>query len=349
MVLGFLLLIAQLVFGFELSSFFFGESFSFWPILAASIPSGMSISTMVYFLLTPFFGHNLFHLLLHTALLVTSIATVRSRLAHPPWKFELSHILIFPVYALLFTILFFSAYLRHGDSFSPLVVATLSEEISVIASFSYGGNRGVNPFLNFMHPLQFNEVISSRWLAAFHASMLQIGFSGLRLSLVLPCVLCSFSFAVLLYFLALEMALPPKVAWMAPLLPLLVAGYGFWDLGYPPGSSQRIDHVSRTKGGETPFFHPTMQVLLGHRSSAFTFAIAALAFLYLASIFRAPRPSDWKPIIFIGGLIGLLPALHIHGFVGLSLFAFIALLCALFVPNRAHIPYFFLGYLPSVS
>jgi hypothetical protein len=337
-----LLLISQVVFGFELSSFAFSDFFSFWPIVASAIPSGISISAISYLVFSLLIGHNIFHIILHTVLLLSAVVFMRKISHHSPFAFRLEHVVPIGVYIIGFTCLFISAYFRGGGSFPPVAITPLFEELSFLSSFSYGCNSRSVSFSNFVSPLQFNERIRARWLPAFHSSMLEKGGAGLRVSIVLPSILSAVSFSILLFFLAVEMGLPPWIAFLAPIVVLSVAGYGFFDLAYPPGSSRRIDHVSRTKAGETSFFHPTMQVLVGNRSSGFSLAIAAITYLYLATAFKTGRSSG-KGMLFVGALIGLLPAFHPQAFVGLSIFTWIALLA-----HRRDIDSFFLGYFTGV-
>jgi hypothetical protein len=214
--------------------------------------------------------------------------------------------------------------------------------MSILSSFTFGCNSGFISPLHFTHPIQFNETIQSRWLSAFHSSMLQIGLAGIRFSLVVPSILYSISFAVLLCCLAIEAKLPFWMAVLAPIVVISVAGYGFFDLSYPPGQSLRIDHVSRRRGGETGFFHPTIHLFLGHRTSGFSFSIAAVLFLYLTVFLKG---QTLRGNMVIGGLIGLVPALHSQAFIGLSVFAFIAFLTRI----KRETVYFLIGYFVSLS
>jgi hypothetical protein len=347
MVLAFLLLPAQFLFGLSLSSFFLSSSFSFWPIVAVAIPSGIGFSSFFYFLFSSILGHHIFHLLIHMVMLLYFAALLFKRGRIPKYQFRISDLLVVILYLAAFSALFCSAYLRNGNSLPIAVLTNLYEELSIVASFSAGLNGGLTPLFNFENPVQRGSKIETRWLAAFHSSMLRIGFCSVRLSVVVPSILYGWSFSILLYFLGLEFKVSPFLSFFAPFLLVLVAGYGVFDLWHTPISDPRLDHVSYTKTGPTEFRHPTLHVLLAQRSSALAFSIAATIFLSFTKLFRFPRSMTPLSLLYIGTLIGLLPAVDAQAFIGLTIFAFIALTCATFSRARRCIPFFLAGYSAS--
>ena len=63
------LLCFQLWFGFEVASRVLRKHFDIWNQMAISIPVGLLVPSLVFFICSTFFGANIFHVILHMLLL----------------------------------------------------------------------------------------------------------------------------------------------------------------------------------------------------------------------------------------------------------------------------------------
>jgi hypothetical protein len=186
-----LLNLSEIFFGSQVVFYFLRDHVALFIQFSFSIPIGFSLSTLAYFLCSPFLGMNALHVMIHLGLLVFAggILMLRTHfnkrfLAFPrPTK---SDILFFVVSLLLALYIVPPLYFSEPRSVSVAVAGEIHEELSLISSFSYGVNGGLGNIFKIRHPACDKCVCRTRWQSAYHSSMMRVSLASLRLSLTVP-------------------------------------------------------------------------------------------------------------------------------------------------------------------
>ena len=329
MVVWCVLLGSQLFFGFQLSRFCFGLVFSSVAILGLSVPTGIGLSSIAYFCTCWLVGHNNMHLLIHIGILIAlSILLLMYNKDR-----SLGQFVVGDLFALCF--LFVASYVIVSRSYPRsktmsllrTTIPYLYEEFAIKASFVYGANSGRFSPLSIKHPAQNGQKVRTRWLTAFHSSMLEMGFASERMSVVAPSLLYFVAFMALMYSIGLEFKIPRYLSCLCPFLVMFVAGYAFYDIRKSPDGSHQLDYVSRTRSKKTVLLHPMLHFFIGMRSTPFASAISAAVFLFALKTAKSSNLITEKPCVLLGALVGVvLPVLNPLAFVAISLFVWLSFL-----------------------
>jgi len=278
-----LTLFLEILFGYELVYYFGPTLMSNFIILSIGIPVGISISTFLVFLFSCVLGQNDIHLVLHTVILGLFVYYINR-------KKEFKKVIdrfegfVFNFYFLIFISLLFVSILGKNNRIPKSVMPFIHEDFSLLASFTDGINSGFLNQFKILHPDQSGMKVVSRWIPAFHSSILMRGFLGLKLSMIIPSAFLFCSYSFLMYSLCRNYSINQIISFIAPFIPLFISGYGAFSLkNISLHRSPLSDYVSDLYDHKTQFIHPTLHIIIGSRSSGYTMSLV-LAFLYVLSI-----------------------------------------------------------------
>lgn len=343
---------AQIWFGFEISYLFLDRGMSQLFIFSFGIPSGIGLSSTLFYFLSFILGTNIFHLLIHLIfLLFGSYALFSKRLKVDGHHFistiknnfltflelpatQKSAFLInrknqdkIFLFIYIFLSFYFSSkiYLHEPRNF-PLILDThLTEELSLISSFHHGCNKingfFIHPTLFIRHPNFSGHFSASNWLTAFHSSMLQIGFAGLRSSLVFPTFFLLLSYFNSLYYLSKQFNIPSILSFFAPIISLTLSGFGFLRFLYNDKRTSRTnDYISQSGYGKCPRFHPLFHLFFGFRHNSLSLPlITGLIYILFFSVkYKISQPKNFKYAGFIFGFV--MPSVQYQSFVAFIVF-----------------------------
>jgi hypothetical protein len=319
--------LAQIWLVLEVSCRFLAPELSFFAVIASSVPVGVSLSTLSFFYCSAIFGHTLPHLLVHTlALTILSAVMLYCRVKSPKrYRFRLINLLPNLVVAIGGMIFIFPTYVSPAGTFLTVMTPVFHEEFALAASFRVGINSGRHPLHRLAHPDRSGSLIVTRWLTAYHMSMLCLAL-GLPQSVSL--VTTSFflcAFAVLMGGLGGEFQLPPLVAPFSVILPMLTSGFGFLE----------FLHSERVLGPETDFvsemgpsfedphrLNPLFHIMVGNRTVLFGLCVGLIVLILLFElIFCRDEARTVRGSRIVGFLIGdVLPAVSHQVFFGILVF-----------------------------
>ena len=177
MVLWCILVGAQLIFGFQISRFCVGSLFTIVALLGLSIPAGIGLSSLCYFALCWLFGHNVFHVVIHIVVLIAiSIFLHRHNQKYTLRELIVSDFAMMVLFFIASRQIVYSSYFpnSHPMSLPETSVPYLYEEFAIKSSFNYGQNSGHFFPWNLKHPAKSGEAVVTKWLTAFHSSMLEM-------------------------------------------------------------------------------------------------------------------------------------------------------------------------------
>ena len=337
------LLCAQSWLGFELCNHFLDERINMIVTVAMGMPVGIGLSSVVFFYLSAIFGQNVLHLVLHTIILFCGSAFVcnRRRYARGSTRpFKRGDLLPVSIFVAVSAYLCSKFYFPAPRSLSLAIDSHIVEELSLQSSFFVGVNSGfLNPFI-VRHPNYAGKRVVSRWLMAFHSSMMRIGFASMRISLVFPSMLLLSSFFVILEELAREFHLPRFLACFVPLISISISGFGFLRILIKDRNSVRTnDYVSQSGYGKVTRFHPVIHILISFRHTILALSICSSLFyvLYWSIRHNNPRQIMLPVTGFFVGFV--LPAVQHQALFGVIVF-YCAFSCLQFVENRENMKEF---------
>lgn len=323
-----LTLVGQIWFGLECSLALFSSHFSFFSMMGASIPLGVSLSTLIFFLLSPFLGHNGWHLRIHViCLFVLTIFLAKRRLKRGrSYRLRLLpsalNMILFAA-AMIFSI---PTHLTAGGDHQILSLPFQHEDIALFTSLQLGVNSGKHMFLTLKHPDRFGSFSVTRWFTAYHASMICCGGGSMKLTFFLTSQMYLFSLMVLIGGLGEEFELTCFVSPCCVLFPLFCSGNGFLEFM----ASERKDNGSvdfiADMGDRFPNPHrlnPVFQILLGSRPTMFAMAISTLCLMLLFQLTFIRDKSKVRSFGIICGFLigGILPMVQHQSFVAMAVFS----------------------------
>ena len=296
--------------------------------ISMGVPTGIGISSMVFFCCSPILGHNAIHLAIHVVLLlsVSGFLWRIRRTGKEPRRIQVvrSELYAMAGYAIMSLYLCFKFYFPSPRSLCLALDSHVVEEISLQSSFYVGVNSGfINP-LRIWHPNYAGRRVVTRWLLAFHASMMRIGYATLRSSLAIPSAMLITSFCVILQQLAILFEIPVFIAWMVPLVSLFVSGFGFLRVLVKERRTVRTnDYVSQSGYGKITRFHPVIHLLLGFRHTTLALPITAMMLYALYAYVRRKSHAQKSMLPMTGLLVGaVLPGVEHQAFCGAVVFFF---------------------------
>jgi hypothetical protein len=326
MVLWIATLAGQLWFGFELCLHFLDPTISIIFVAAFSIPTGIGLSSLLFYFCSVFLGQNFVHLCIHTAALcIISLFLFRLRFqSHRVRSMVVPPIELIPVvvYFLISVFICWKVYFPAPRSLPFVIESQIAEELSLSSSFYCGVNSGlINPF-HIHHPNYAGRYAVSRWVTAFHCSMMRIGFASLKFAFLFPSALLATSFLTTVYCLALRFQLPIILAGLCPFMAVLPSGFGFIRfLTNELRTSRLNDYVSQSGARRIRRFHPVFHVLLSFRSTLLAAPIVTgiLYILYWSVKFKHNTNKFMLPAAgFLAGF--LLPVVQHQSFIGFLVF-----------------------------
>lgn len=318
MVVWIVSIISQVFFGYEICQHCLNFGFPYVTQLAFAVSTGFGASTTLFYIFTPILGSNILNLLVVTAImffagfyLISINKTARTK------KFNIREIVTIVqmiIYLAVSSYLVLKSYFPSNGGFTSEIIPFIMEDLAIQAAFRSGmHNHRSGPF-HMQHPLNYPVPMRSNWLLGMHSTMMQIGFSGFRFSIVVPSIMLLTSFAVLMNQLSLEFQINRFLSFLSPFFLVLLGSYEFFDLNVYP--------LPIKKGKMHPVFH----LLLGCRSTAYSLTISLTVFLVFIKTSRF-RGSPIAAYEYIGLVVGcLLPVIQYQAFVGMSVYIFI--MCA---------------------
>lgn len=303
-------LAAQLLFGFESTIFILQDRVDLSLNFAFSVPLGFGISSIIFFGCSAILGFTFLHLILHMVLIgvISYILLIRrwkKRLIKLPKIDKTTLFYAFISLALAF-IITPPMYLPKPQSLQISFTGDLPEEISLSSSFYQGSNSGFVNIFKIRHPICYKCKASSRWLTAFHSAMLRLGFSSMRISLVAPSLLMFYSIC----FIYLKFSTLFTKKWYFALASLFVFlfaggfGYSHWFEKESRNQSD-LDFVFNFGPLQTEWSHPLFHYIFAFRPSQLSLCIV-ISMLYLLVYSQI----SVREIVYIGVLLGILPAVQ---------------------------------------
>ena len=321
-------IISELWFGFEITYYFLDQMLNIVFVAAFGVTVGIGTSSIFFFLCSTILGQNLIHIILHSLLLIfISIGLLQKRIRIPKklsrfTDIKKPEIIISLIYIVISIYLTWKVYLPAPRSFSLVFDYHLTEELSLISSFHHGVNSGfVNPFY-IRHPNLYGHSAITRWLTAFHSSMLQYGFASLKMSLFIPSFLLISSYLIIMFYFALQFNIPYYIAFFVPFISILLSGFGFLRfLHHEKRTIRTNDYVSQSGYGKYPRFHPVFHLLYGFRHTTLTLPLVnGIIYIYLWMI-KYKKANTSLMIPFVGFMFGLImPATQFQTFIGFIVF-----------------------------
>ena len=303
-----LTLFLQTWLGIELFLPLFYKELSLESIVAASIILGISISTLIFFFSSFFFGFNYFHLLMHDAFIgCVSFILNKRRRRRFDYVFKESIIRLVPPFVLVLSSLVFMlpSYLGINLIFSEKMHIVLHEELALSSSFLYGCNNDRKHFFKIKHPDFFDGFATSRWLTAVHLSMLRLGSDFFRSALLISTTIFYASFFILIYSLALEFLVPFYFAPFTIFIPIFLTGAN--------------EGIACTTCLEYCKLNTLFQVMIGNRPMILTLNLSVLITLLLYRAINCPKSCT---LMKVSGLItgAILPAVMHQAYITILFF-----------------------------
>lgn len=316
-------LVAEVFFGFEVSSLLINNKYDFLTIFAISIPVGISASTMIFFGCAMILGFNSFHLYIHIGGIsaVTYIILMRKIIKK---NFRLPRIsleeAIFGGISLLTSIsLIFFGYRFYPRKFLEAGGSDIQEELAIMNSFYHGVNSGLVNIFKIRHPFCYKCVARSKWLTACHSAMLKIGWASTKMALIAPSILYMFSFCYSFLNVAMKFT-DSKICSLLSLVVIFFAGgFGFyyWTIREHRNNSS-LDFVFNYGAGTTEWSHHILHYILAYRHSQLAISISMAITYLLLSIYK--KKLFRKEFTLIGLLIGFLPGIETQAYIASALF-----------------------------
>lgn len=344
-------LISQIWLGIELFLPTFYRELSIYSIVASGALLGIPISTFIFYFTSYFFGFNLIHLIIHTIfLLIIDFLLNKKRRKTYDYTFKENIITIFsPIIVSFVSLIFiFPIMLTNYGSFLRSIIPTIHEELSLRASFLYGVNKHRNHFFLIDHPDCVGNYVVSRWLTSYHMSMLNLGFGGLRTILMTITIIYLISFFFLLLTICIEFRLHFFMCPLSVCLPLLIAGFGYFDFHKDcekyhlcDSNEPDIDYVSYFGKGfnHDIFMNPLFHIIVGNIPMGYAMGLSTLClFLLYRSICCQSSCSFLKIAGFIIG--GILPSVSHQSFFALLTFSSLNCLFQLWRQKKQYIKQF---------
>ena len=331
-----LTLLSQLIFGFYFAYNIIPVDDNIIFAFGLGIPIGFSTSSFLFFFLSAILGQNIVHIFINIGTMVAAtIFIFFMRLRKVKLNIHLKYYdLIYPIFCLIASFaIFYFAYFPQENKLPCLTNVYLQEDIAIESSFYNGINSGfLNPF-SLKHPLLYGKKITTRWLPAFHSSMLRLGYCNLKLSLVIPSALMFTSFCLVMQNLFKRLNLPFYLGYFAPFIAYSVSGFYYFNFySLSQHNSKAVDYITKTaENKDTHFLHPHLQILFGCRSAIWC---SSIVIAVITSLFTKRSKLFKTSIFFFAGLI--LPSTLLPAFYCLILFL------VLFSIMEIKIPFIFL-------
>ncbi|OHT09660.1 hypothetical protein TRFO_21379 [Tritrichomonas foetus] len=328
----FLLIILQSVwFGYEIIGALAPTKWDHLMVLSCGIPFGFTVISWLFLFIRLLVPINLYvgvFVIIILILLNTFLHAVcyRNRYSRTyGTEFKIMSLLSY----VLFVILIDKSILKDGIGSSGTVFSDIPFHLGLITSFSYGAN---SENLTMLTPFYYGEKLAYPIIPDFFSSILvSAGYASLRFSIAIPTLLLLMSTVYCVHFLALQFSGHQYVSELAVFCFLFASGVGwkwFFISDCRNDFNVNFSHCF-CRDRHTFWIHPLIHFLLPQRSALFSIpiSISILSLLIMGVDFYL---KDNKIVFLAGILMGLLPLLSAHSYIGVGEYAIF--LCLLNFP-----------------
>lgn len=294
-------------------------------LLAISIPFGCTVMSWIFIFVRMFAQISWVHGIIISLFLACVLGMVRMifgymRKPRKMWKIGKEFFVTMGICFLLFIIIIDKSIMKRGNYSSGTVFSDLPFHLSLISSFAYGAN---NYGSKMMTPFYAGEELSYPIIPDFFSSVLAgAGMAPLRLAIALPTLFILMSLAILVYRIA-SMFSPHKYAPELTVATFLTASGVGWKWAFikdcRDNPNANMAHCFCT-GKHTFWIHPLIHFLMPQRSALFSMPLAVAITILLIYVTRARTP-DKKALVMAGVLMGVLPMISAHSFIGVGEYA----------------------------
>jgi hypothetical protein len=225
------------------------------------------------------------------------------------------------------------AMLKGGTSSAGTTFSDLPFHLSLISSFAYGANSGTG---EFQTPFYLNENLCYPIIPDFHSAILVgCGGASLRISVAIPSMFLLYAVTFALHSLAIQFSSLRFVPELTIICWLLASGVG-WKYAFSKNiradPNANLVHAFGSNG-YTFWIHSLIHYLLPQRSGMFStpfnIQIVSLLFDAVEGGFL-----NLQALLLAGLLMGLLPMLSAHSYLGVGEYAIFLCLSAFPFRNR---------------
>ena len=321
-------LLIEVWFGFECSLALFSRHLSFFPMVGAAVPVGVSLSTIAFFLMSPILGHGRVHLLCHTVgLIVLSVVLFNRRLRSG--RVYTLRMLKTAMYSLLMAvalIFIIPSHVTTSGDFESISIPYQHEDISLFYSLECGVNSNGYSLRGLKHPDRYGCVAVTRWFTAYHASMLACGGSSMKVTFFFTSLEYLCSLLMLISAFGEEFELSCFVCPFCVTFPIFCSGNGFLEFLASERYLMRLTDFISNMGSGFPDPHrlnPLFHIVLGNREMMFATATAALCLILLFKLTFVRGRSEMLLISSVCGFLigGVLPMVQHQTFFALVVFS----------------------------
>ena len=319
------LVVAPVWLGYEILNAFAPACFDLQCVLAGAVPCGFTIVSWV-FLGIRFFTPLNWVIGLVISIMVIAICfilqgiTCGKKEARKLGPRDMPFSLAMAFCSLLFFTVVDCSILRNGTTSSGTVFSDLPFHLGLITSFAYGGNS-YQP--GMITPFYAGESLSYPIIPDFFSAVLVgCGFASLRVAIAVPTFLLLLSVVVLVHKLASAFTSVRFVPEFAIFCFLYASGVGWKWLFIPECANDINANLAHCfcRDRFTFWIHPLIHFLMPQRSALFSMPIAIFITLILMHEVRV-KLSDTQSLAIAGVLMGLLPMLSAHSFIGVGEYA----------------------------
>ncbi|OHT11166.1 hypothetical protein TRFO_01068 [Tritrichomonas foetus] len=296
-------------------------------VLSGAVPFGFTISSYIFFFVRKIIPLNSF-----IGIIISSLCFIVSYFIHTKNKKRNRFRHFSPTFAILLSVLFIiymivvsRAILRNGSDSAGTTYSDLPFHMSLVASFAYGANSKNSQ----MHtPFYAGHILCYPIIPDFFSAVLVgCGNASLRMSIAIPTVLLFLSLTFALHTLALHYTKMKYIPEVSIIFFLLASGTGWRYLFLKRCRNNVNSNMVHTfcDGAHTFWIHSLIHFLLPQRSAAFSMPVCVLITSLLVYVVENIARAQ-KPALLAGLLMGILPLLSAHSYIGVGEYAiFIAL------------------------
>jgi hypothetical protein len=319
--------------GYELAGLLSPAYWDSLTIISCGVPLGFTISSWGFLFLRQFRPLDsvtgrlttIFMLVVSACLHYVNPKPIRLRRLRPEFCTLLAFLF------LLYYKLTDMAILKDGTSSAGTSYSDLPFHLSLVSSFAYGANSGT---AGFQTPFYLGEKLCYPFIPDFHSSVLaSCGGASLRVSIAVPTMLLLLSITIAIHTLAVQFTDRRFAPEIAIVTWLLASGVG-WRYFFVPECRANVNanmaHCFCTDV-YTFWIHSLIHYVFPQRSGIFSTPLNVLIVSLLIDIVETGF-TDKRAALLAGVLMGLLPMLSAHSYIGVGEYAIF--LCLAVFPYR---------------
>ena len=329
-----LLVVESVWLGYEILNRFAPAGFELLCVLAAAVPFGFTLVSWVFLgvrFLTPLnwrIGLVVGLLIFGLCAALNSVVPGK-RAARKLPRMDIAFVVLMTYCSLLFFLIVDCSILKNGIGSSGTVFSDLPFHLGLITSFAYGGNSDKRDMIT---PFYAGESLSYPIIPDFFSSVLVgCGLASLRISIAVPTFMILMGLVVLLHRLASSFTGLKYAPEFAVFCFLYAGGVGWKWLFLKECRDDVNTNLAHCFCHDrfTFWIHPLVHFLLPQRSALFSMPIVVFITIVLIYEIRT-KLSDKKALAMAGMLMGLLPMISAHSFIGIGEYALF--ICAVNFP-----------------